>query len=149
MTTPQQLCVPVIKNNAFPPAEVLGLVKYIDLKCYVETPQTSLNFTLTLSQLNPVLAGIPPVNAVMTFNRHLCVPVVKNNAVIPADVFNIIRYIDLERYDIMAPALVPPINLNLRHINPVLSGLPIEPATITAPNQLMVPVAKNGVFPPG
>jgi hypothetical protein len=149
ITTPQQLCVPVVKNGAYPPAEVKALISYIDLKCYLAQPQTVMNKTLTLSHLNPVLTNLERHNATVTYNRQLCVPVQKNNEPIPTEVFNIVRYLDLEKYDIATPALPAPLTLTLNHLNPSLSGLPAEKATIQYGTQLALPVAKNGVIPPG
>jgi hypothetical protein len=148
VTFPQQLCVPVVKNGAFPPAEVRSLVSYIDLKCYAESPQTSLDKALNLRQLNPVLGHIPAADARVTFNRQLCLPVLKNNQPLPAGVLNIIRWVDLEKYDIVTPALLTPVNLTLTHINPLLANLPVENVTLTGAQQLMLPVAKNGLIPP-
>lgn len=148
ITVPTQLCVPVFKNNAVPPPEVRRLVSFIDLKCYVETPQVSLDKALTLSHLNPVLANVPRHNARVTVNRQLCVPVQKNNQAIPADVLNIVRWLDLEKYDLITPALTAPVTLTIRHLNPLLANLPAETVTLTAANQIMLPVAKNGVIPP-
>jgi hypothetical protein len=147
MVAPEQLCVPVIKNNSVPPAEVLSLVRFIDLACFRTAPQVPLDISLKLTQLNPVLTGIPPTEVRVRENRQLCVPVRKNNQAIPAAVLNIVRWIDLEMYDIVAPTL-PAINLTLRHINPLLTGLPPEPATLLARQQLALPVAKNGQIPP-
>jgi hypothetical protein len=146
---PQQLCVPVIKNGVVPPPEVRRLVQYIDLKCYIEAPQVALNRTVNLRHLNPVLGHLPAHNAAITFNRQLCVPVQKNNQQIPPDVLEIIRWIDLEKYDIVTPPLPVAVNLTLNHLNPLLAGLPTEPVTITGAQQLLLPVAKNGVIPPG
>lgn len=148
MAVPDQLCLPVIKNNAVPPAEVFNLVRYIDLKCYRLTVPTPLNINLQLTQLNPVLANIPPTVVQVRESRRLCVPVRKNNQTIPTDVLNIVRWVDLEKYDIVAPAPVN-INLSLRHINPLLMNLPAEPALLTVREQLALPVAKNGMVPPG
>ena len=148
IVAPDQLCLPVIKNNVVPPTEVLNLVRYIDLKCYRESPQVPLNIGLNLTQLNPVLQNIPPTDVRVLENRQFCVPVRKNNQAIPADVFNIVRWIDIEKFDILAPAPVS-INLGLRHINPLLANLPAEPATLTSRMQLGLPMAKNGLIPPG
>jgi hypothetical protein len=144
---PTELCVPVIKNNAIPPPEVLELVRWIDLKCYWESPQTSLHIGLNLTQLNPVLAHIPPTDVGVTFNRKLCVPVNKNNQPIPPDVLRIIQWIDIEKFDIVTPAPVS-IGLVLRHLNPALAHLPPERAHLQARQQLGLPVAKNGLIPP-
>lgn len=145
---PQHLCVPVIKNGVVPPAEVLSLVRYIDLKCYIETPQVPLNRTVTLTHLNPVLTGLPPHGAAITYNRQLCVPVEKAGALIPPAVLNVVRWVDLEMYDIQTPPLTATVTLQLRHINPVLVNLPPELATFQQAVQLGLPMAKNGLIPP-
>jgi hypothetical protein len=148
MGAPQQLCVPVAKNNLDPPAEVLRLVSHIDLKCYAIIPNNPLNITLNLRQLNPVLGHIPATNVQVRYARQLCVPVIKAGDVIPTDILNIVRWIDLEKFDIVAPT-VATTTLTLRHLNPVLAHLPRETATLMARQQLAVPVAKNGMVPPG
>lgn len=146
--SPQQLCLPVIKNESVPPDEVLRLVQYIDLVCYGETPPVSLDQTLRLTQLNKELTSIPPTKVGVRQNRQLCVPVRKNDQVIPDDVLKVVQYIDLEKYDLAAPDMHP-LELRLRHINPLLTGLPAEPAVLTAHHQLALPVMKNGNFPTG
>lgn len=148
ITVPQQLCVPVIKNGLVPPDEVRRLVSFIDLKCYLEQPQTSLHKALILSHLNPVLANLPRHQADVTFNRQLCVPVAKGTQAIPADVLNIVRWIDLEKYDIFTPATTVPVNLMLRHLNPLFANFPAEPVTMQQSTHVLLPVAKNGVIPP-
>ncbi|MEV8634028.1 hypothetical protein AB0395_20455 [Streptosporangium sp. NPDC051023] len=149
LNTPQQLCVPVIKNNAAPPAEVLRLVSHIDLKCYGITPNNPLNQQVSLRQLNPVLTPTIPTHGAQILNaRQLCVPVLKAGDTIPSDVLNIVRWIDLEKFDIVTPTTLPTVSLTLRHINPVLAGLPVEQATLGGATQLALPVAKNGNFPP-
>lgn len=145
---PELLCLPVVKNNSIPPAEVMSLVRFIDLVCYRETPAVPLNMPLNLTQLNPVLAGIPPTDVQVRENRQLCVPVRKGNQAIPTPVLDIVRWIDLEKYDMVAPAPPSGINLTLRHINPLLQAMPPEPATLTQRQQLALPVAKNGQLPP-
>lgn len=145
----QQLCVPVAKNGVVPSAEVLRVISHIDLACYGLTPTTPMNRQLTLGQLNPVLVNqIPPASVRVTYARQLCVPVQKAGDVIPDDVLNIVRWIDLEKYDIIAPASQT-VSLTLKHLNPVLGQLPAEQVTLTGAHQLAVPVAKNGANPPG
>ncbi|GLW11355.1 hypothetical protein Misp01_64830 [Microtetraspora sp. NBRC 13810] len=149
MNVAQQLCVPVAKNNVVPPAEVLSLIAHIDLKCYAITPNTAMNRRLSLQQLNPVLVGQIPTSTVEVTNaRQLCVPVQKSGDRIPAEVLNIVQWIDLEKYDIVTQA-IRPVTLTLRHLNPVLGSLPVEQATLSGAAQLAVPVAKNGQLPPG
>jgi hypothetical protein len=148
ITTPQQLCVPVVKNGDVPPAEVLTLARFIDLKCYGLTPTFAPGTPLTLTQLDPVLAGLPAHKVALQNSRQLCVPVQKQNQAIPASVLNIVRWIDLEKFDLATTTTIPSVGLTLTHINPLLAGLPAEPAKLSGPLQLAVPVAKNGVFPP-
>jgi hypothetical protein len=146
---PVQLCVPVMKNGVEPPDEVRRLVSFIDLKCYLEKPPEPLGLDLTLTHLNPVLVDrLPPHKAVVLDNRELCVPVQKDDQQIPDDVLNIVRWIDLEKYDIKAEPLREPVTLTLDHLNPLLADLPTEKVTLTQARHLMVPVAKNGEFPP-
>jgi hypothetical protein len=147
MVAPEQLCLPVIKNNSVPPDEVLRLVRFIDLVCFRETPQVPMDEKLTLTQLNPVLADLPKADVLVNQNRQLCVPVRKNNQEIPDEVLRIVRWIDLEKYDITGPT-PPAIGLTLRHINPFMANWPQEPATIIGRHQLALPVAKNGSIPP-
>jgi len=148
LVTPEHLCVPVIKNNLMPPADVFNLVRYIDLKCYRVANQTPLNIQLNLRQLNPVLGGLQPANVGVLNARQLCVPVQKNNQPIPADVLNVVRWVDLQKYDITGHVLAAPVNLVLRHINPLFANLPQEPVTIQAAVQLGLPVMKNNAVPP-
>lgn len=145
----EQLCVPVAKNGVVPPAEVLQLVQHIDLLCYGITPNAPMNRALNLRQLNPVLTGqIPPADVRVTYARQLCVPMQKGGDVIPPEVLQVVRWVDLEKFDTVAPAIAP-VTLSLRHLNPVLGSLPPERATLTGATQLGVPVAKNGQIPPG
>ncbi|MDF2706457.1 MAG: hypothetical protein K0R62_2109 [Nonomuraea muscovyensis] len=145
----EQLCVPVAKNGVAPPAEVLSLVRHIDLLCYGITPNAPMNRALNLRQLNPVLTDqIPPATVRVTAARQLCVPMHKGGDTIPPEALRVVRWVDLEKFDVTGPAMAP-VTLSLRHLNPVLGGLPPERATLTGAVQLGVPVAKNGQFPPG
>ncbi|MEV4839769.1 hypothetical protein AB0K05_35065 [Nonomuraea sp. NPDC049486] len=149
LNRPEQLCVPVAKNGVLPPAEVLRVVRHIDLLCYGATPNVPMNRPLALRQLNPVLVGkIPPADVRVGYSRQLCVPVYKGGDNIPPEVMDLVRWIDLEKYDITAREMAP-VDLTLRHLNPVLARLPEERATLTAAVQLGVPVAKDGRIPPG
>lgn len=147
---PQQLCVPVVKNNVNPPANVLALVQYLDVKCYGVTTSQSTSATVTLSHLNPLFSTLPRENSVIGPQPvQLCVPVTKNQAVIPTTVAQYIAYSDVLCY----PATGAPLgqNLTLTHINPVLvaKGLPRENVFVGNSLKLCVPVAKNGMLPPG
>jgi hypothetical protein len=147
---PQQLCVPVVKNNVNPPANVLALVQYLDVKCYGVTTSVSASANVTLSHLNPLLSTRPrEISTIGPAPVQLCVPVTKNQKVPPTTVLQYIQYSDVLCY----PATGAPLsqNLTLTHINPVLvaKGLPPENVFVGNSLKLCVPVAKNGMLPPG
>jgi hypothetical protein len=145
----QQLCVPVAKNNLIPPADVLRVVQHIDLKCYDVNPPASLNRSLNIRHLNPLLANLPSETNYVSARQRLCVPVGKNNQPIPPDVLNIIRWLDLEKFQISAPPLPSAVPLTLRHLNPLLANWPQSQVSLSQANALLVPVAKNNQIPPG
>ncbi|MFI9591331.1 hypothetical protein [Nonomuraea sp. NPDC052265] len=148
LNAPQQLCVPVAKNGVVPPADVLRVVSHIDLLCYGHTPNPAMNKALNLTQLNPVLVNqIPPRTVQVGAARQLCVPVQKSGDQIPSDVFGIVRWVDLEKFDVTGPT-TPIVSLNVKHLNPVLANLPAEDLRLTGATQLAVPVSKNGAVPP-
>jgi hypothetical protein len=148
---PEQLCVPVAKNQNFPPSGALGLVQWLDVKCYrVESPQIVAG-QIQLTHLNPLFAGLPP--EVVQFVQgsspvQLCVPVAKDQNYPPHDVYQQIAYSDVLCYQIRGSALNW--NLRLDHLNPVLRamGLPPEFVFVGDTEELCVPVAKEGWFPP-
>ncbi|MEV0234480.1 hypothetical protein [Nonomuraea sp. NPDC050786] len=149
LNMPQHLCVPVAKNGMVPAPDILRVISHIDLLCYAHLPNPSMNMPLTLTQLNPVLVNqIPTGTAQVTAARQLCVPVQKANDAIPSDVLDVVRWIDLEKFDISSPA-ISPVPLTLKHLNPVLGNLPAEELRLTGAAQLAVPVSKNGIVPPG
>jgi hypothetical protein len=149
---PQQLCVPVYKNNATPPTAVAQLIQWLDVKCYRVDAATPVGGQqIRLTHLNPLFATLPPELAefVGPYPNQLCVPVAKNQRIPPSTVLPIIQYSDVLCYDIKGL----PLNrqLILTHLNPVLRamGLPPENVWVTDTHKLCVPVAKNGYFPPG
>jgi hypothetical protein len=147
---PQQLCVPVVKNNVNPPANVLALVQYLDVKCYGVTSSGGPAAAVTLSHLNPLLATRPPeVSTLGQVPVQLCVPVTKNQQAVPSSVLPFIQYSDVLCYPASGASLSQ--NLTLTHINPVLvaMGLPVENVLVGNSLKLCVPVAKNGMLPPG
>ncbi|MFC7587792.1 hypothetical protein ACFQYP_32020 [Nonomuraea antimicrobica] len=149
LLAPQHLCVPVAKNGVIPTPDILQVISHIDLLCHAHQPNPAMNLGLNLTQLNPVLTNqIPPRSVQVTTARQLCVPVQKGGDEIPPDVFELVRWIDLEKFDITGQAIAP-VSLTLRHLNPVLGNLPAEELRITGPAQLAVPVSKNGAVPPG
>jgi hypothetical protein len=149
---PQQLCVPVRKNNSVPPLAVLQLIKWLDVKCYrVEAPAFTGTASLTLTHLNPLITQppetvtfLPPVAP-----TQLCVPVKKNLTAPPAAVLPIVQYSDVLCYRINGLSLNQ--TFNLTHLNPVLINLGLPPENnvlVGGSDKLCVPVAKNGFFPP-
>ncbi len=148
---PQQLCVPVRKNNQFIPAAVLNLIQWLDVKCYrFEAQQNANNQLITLNHLNPLYAGMAAQVATLLpapNPTQLCVPVKKNLVAPPPAILNIAQYVDVLCYRIQAPALNQ--GVMLTHQNPVLAGLPVENVFAGVSTKLCVPVAKNGFFPPG
>ncbi|HXU32839.1 MAG TPA: hypothetical protein VN851_19890 [Thermoanaerobaculia bacterium] len=150
---PQQLCVPVRKNNQVLPAAVLQLIQWLDVKCYrFEPREPPLIDSIFLQHLNPLWAAMPGQKALFqqTPEPQLCVPVKKNGQgpLNPA-IAQIVAYSDVLCYPVDAPPLNQPVVLN--HLNPVLRNmnLPAENVVAGATTKLCVPVAKNGFFPPG
>jgi len=149
----QQLCVPVAKNGVAPPASVRPYVENVDLACYrafdfVARPPTSLK----LSQLNPVVRrlGLPDHKIALGALEQLCVPVAKNLRIPPREVLWLVQHVDVACYRIETFEELPSIPLLLSHLNPVLRAIPLPEAAIRtrAPEQLCVPVSKNGLTPP-
>ncbi len=148
---PQQLCVPVYKNSSPPPPAVQHLVQYLDLKCYGVDASQPVAGTLQLTHLNPLFSTISPSSATLVGPRavQLCVPVEKNQQAPPSDVLPYAQFSDVLCYNIQAAALNR--QLTLTHLNPVLLGLGAKPENVpvTSALKLCVPVAKNGMLPPG
>ena len=148
---PQQLCVPVAKNNLIPPPEIRRLISQLDIKCYRVESDQIVGGDVNLTHLNPLFSNTSPelVKFVQQGPRQLCVPVAKNQQIPPSEVLPIIRFSDVLCYDILGAPLN--MQLALTHLNPVLRnmGLPVENVPVTGSTKLCVPVAKNGVFPPG
>lgn len=147
---PNQLCVPVRKNNQVIPADTLPFIRFVDWKCYqIQGPQ--LNVALQLNQLNPVIAGMfgPVLQVVVREPQQLCVPVAKNGQIPPPDVRRLVEQLDVKCYRIEtnAPAFG---GIQLTHLNPLFVGIPPQATQFVGPNpiQLCVPVAKNNQFPP-
>lgn len=149
---PQQLCVPVRKNNQIIPATALQLIQWLDIKCYRFEPNVLVGGqSIFLNHLNPLYAGIPGQKATFLTapNPQLCVPVMKNlQQPAPDWVQNVIQYSDVLCYPVQAPPINQPVTLH--HLNPVLRamGLPQENVIVGGTTKLCVPVAKNGFFPP-
>ncbi|HWO24088.1 MAG TPA: hypothetical protein VNO30_35340 [Kofleriaceae bacterium] len=149
MVSPAQLCVPVMKNGVVPPPDVLDLVRYIDLECYRVDPTPHPVFGALLRQLNPQLTAIPDHPMTLgSANRQLCVPVRKNNQVIPPASLDVIRWLDLEKFRVTQAVSIPTTEVVLGHLNPMFATLPPVSVKLELANSLLVPVAKNGQAPP-
>lgn len=146
---PQQLCVPVVKNNTNPPANVLQLVQQLDVECYRIDPVQTAVKPITLTHLNPLFSTLPKEVSNVSVAQQLCVPVKKNGVAPPSNILPFVQFADVLCYGATGVPLGQ--NLTLSHINPVLTamGLPRENVFIGNSLNLCVPVAKNGVFPPG
>ncbi len=149
---PQQLCMPVQKNNLVPPPDVLPYLQFVDWKCYgLKGP--ALNFPVNINQLNPVIQSLfgPTDHVTVQDPQQLCVPVAKNGAVLPPAVQHLVQYLDVECFRITATTPVPAgTAITLTHLNPLFTFLPPDLTSFTGPtaNQLCVPVAKNQQTPP-
>jgi hypothetical protein len=144
---PQQLCVPVVKNNSNPPAAVLQLVQELDVKCYRAENTQTFTKQITLKHLNPLFLGIPQEVSTVGVPQQLCVPVMKNQRKPPSAILPYVQFADVLCYRATGAPLGQ--NLALKHINPLLTTLPVENVFIGNSLKLCVPVAKDGVFPPG
>jgi len=147
---PQQVCVPVQKDELVPPKDVLPYLQYVDWACLgISGPP--LNVTVKIDQLNPVIAKLLGSTDVVTVlnPQQLCVPVSKNNEVLPADVQNLVQYLDVECFQVIAAKPVGGQILKLTHLNPLLTSLPLEVVTFNGPTatQLCTPVFKNNQIP--
>lgn len=77
---PTQLCVPVAKDQYFPPHNVYNFAAYSDVLCY-RIRGRALDTDLWLNHLNPVLRamGLPPEFVRVGATEELCVPVAKED----------------------------------------------------------------------
>lgn len=148
---PEQLCVPVAKNDRIPPPDVLRLIQWLDVECYRVDAPPIFPHPIWLTHLNPLFAGIPREEAYIDgpAPAQLCVPVAKNRRIPPPDVLPIVEFSDVLCYNLRGLPLNR--DLKLTHLNPVLRGmgLPPEFVPVTDSHKLCVPVAKDGKFPPG
>jgi hypothetical protein len=149
MVVPQQLCVPMGKNGVLPSREVFDVARYVDLECWQVEAGFHPAFRVKLTQLNRQLAGIPEhILTLVEQPRQLCVPVRKDHQDIPPATLDIVQWIDLEKFAASPPVVIPPKAVSLDHWNPLFVTLPRPQVVLETAEALMVPVAKNGAFPP-
>ncbi|MBB5856130.1 hypothetical protein ACFQ05_24970 [Amycolatopsis umgeniensis] len=132
--------------QAAPPP--LPFVSQLDLSCYRAEGYKPPPTAVTLKHLNPVLADLPVETVKLGERQQFCVPVAKNGVIPPPGILDFVRWVDLSCYRIEGGARNVP--LTLSQLNPVVQRLGIQdaPVTMLSPEQLCVPVAKNGVLPP-
>ena len=123
-------------------------VRFLDLRCYDIPDQPPLGVALVTTHLNPVFNAFPPETVVLQEPEDLCVPVRKNNQVIPPASLPFLQYADLKCYRINGQPLN--VNVNLSQLNPAIAALYGANVNVIVrePEQLCVPVAKNGQIPP-
>jgi len=126
-----------------------SFVTGLDLECFT-TEGPALNLTVQLAHLNPVLRamGLPAHTVVLRELVQTCVPVSKNGVAPPPAAAPFIQHVDLACYRVEAAALSASPLITLKHLNPVLAGLPSFQDKLLIPEQLCVPVGKNGIAPP-
>lgn len=141
----EDVCVPVAKNGQIPGPRARAIAEHVDLACYRATA-APVDVDVTLSHLNPQLAGLPDQDVKLVNLRQLCVPVSKQGDDIPAAVKAIVRHLDLACYQLATPTAPANQALTLTHLNPVIRqlGLPNRVVQVQTANQLCVPVRKNG-----
>jgi hypothetical protein len=84
VSQPRQLCVPVQKNGQAIPADVLGVVRWIDLEKFTASPVVGVPpVNVVLSHLNPLFTTLSRVQVTLAQAVALMVPVSKNGVVPP------------------------------------------------------------------
>jgi hypothetical protein len=113
----------------------------LDLECYPSEGPPPVQ-QLGIRQLNPVLKDRLPNQQIQLGDlMRTCLPVAKNNNVPGDNLRRFISQVDLACYKAQAaPVNVP---VNLRHINPVLQGLPDNDVRLVELTQFCSPVRKN------
>ncbi|UMP00901.1 hypothetical protein [Amycolatopsis sp. EV170708-02-1] len=126
----------------------LPFVSQLDLSCYKTEGYKPPSVELTLKHLNPVLGNLPVETVKLGERQQLCVPVAKNGVIPPPGIIDFVRWVDLSCYRIEGRTVDFP--LTLSHLNPVVQKLGIQDSHVTmlSPEQLCVPVEKNGKLPP-
>ena len=122
-----------------------ALVSQLDFECRPAQGPAPVD-DLRIRQLNPVLQGhLPNQRAEVGPLEEVCVPVAKNFQVPSQPALKFIRWLDLACY--RATAEPVDVDVDLSHLNPVLSFLPDEPVTLRQLAQICLPVSKNNQLP--
>jgi hypothetical protein len=144
---PQQLCVPVTKEDEWPDPAAFPFLQFVDWRCYgINGPP--LNLPLRVDHLNPIFKAWFGWQQITVMEpQQLCVPVAKDGLIPPPDVLRLIQWLDVKCYRIHADPMAAGL-IWLTHLNPLFAHLPREFTQFTGPSQLCVPVAKDLWFPP-
>ena len=149
----EQVCLPVMKNHVEPPPAIRQIVSHFDFGCYaLEQPTQDPDMTLALAHINPVIQqmNLPPRIVEMKRAHQLCVPIGKNQQVLPEGVRQLVEWVDFLKYRVVPAVPPPPLSLWLGHLNPLYADRePFFTALASDRLRLMVPVAKDGQLPPG
>jgi hypothetical protein len=153
LTELETVCLPVRKNAAVIPPGARAVVSFIDQACFeLEEPTASAERGLRLTHLNPIIRemGFEDRGVRMKRARQLCVPIAKNDEIVPEPVKRIVQWADFLKYRLeLVQGVAPAYPLVLSHMNPLFAGLPQFPVVVDyGPSHLMVPVAKNDRLPP-
>lgn len=152
LNAPQDLCVPVYKENAVPPSTVLPYIQFVDWQCY-RIGGPSLDIVLQLDHLNPVISQLlgPSDTVIVREPQQLCVPVYKDTVAPPPAIEELVSQLDLECYRVESTLNTDNKKVLLTHLNPLFSALPSESVSFVHtpnPQRLCVPVMKNQQSPP-
>ncbi|MEL6184913.1 MAG: hypothetical protein AAFU79_09840, partial [Myxococcota bacterium] len=147
----QSLCFPVLKvAGQTPPPPVLDFVRYFDLACYATSPDV-LPDALSLDHLNPLLVGAPRRTVTLDDSQQVCVPIEKRGARPPAATREALRWSVLSPYELRYQNFNQVAALALAQLNPRFKNASIVAPRFSPVNrpELMLPMALNGIQPPG
>jgi hypothetical protein len=86
---PQQLCLPVAKDDRIPPLPQLRIAELVDLKKYAATPLVApITRPFRVRQLNPLFSNIPEFQIQSLFPQRVALPVRKNTVGVNKDLRN-------------------------------------------------------------
>ena len=140
----EDVCVPVAKNQAIPPQPVLDFAKWFDLGCF-EADAPPVDVDVKLSHLNPQLVGLSDEDVKLVELDQVCLPVRKNNSVIPEGVRAMVSHFDFACYRLAEPTEDANTSLQITHLNPVIRemGFGDHVVDMKRARHLCVPIAKN------
>ena len=147
LTRPAELCLPVARNGATLTPDVLRLVQFIDLECYAGDPGSRPSVGLRVAPIDPELGYISGHQMAVGSSRQRCVPVQSNSLAVPSDVLAIVQWIELEKLAASPAVAVPPVEVALGHLNPLLTTLPHSQVVLRRASALTAPVSGSSATP--